>query len=1299
MTSDSLESYRYLASYADLMEAFGSDTAKAALHYNTFGQAEGRKITFDPWSYLASNDDLIETFGTDIMAAARHYVQYGYKEGRKITFDTQGYLDSYDDLKETFGNDVNAALQHYINFGHDENRFVRSLPGTPFIESFSPIDKATGIDLSSNIVLVFNESIRRGSGQITLLGTSVSGPDEESFDVATSKNITISGATLTINPTVNLANGTEYFVTFDTGSIMDLTGNGFAGTPAYTFKTLPEKIAPTLISFSPTDGATDVAIESNIVLTFSEMIQKGTGTISIHSGSVAGPVLETFDAAASSNISITGTMLIIDPSADLENNTEYFVTCQAGSVIDLAGNSFAGTSTYDFKTVPDTTAPIVATITPADGSTGIAIESNIVLMFNEIIQKGRGTIAIHSDSVTGPLFEAFDTATSSNITITDRTLIINPSADFANGTEYFVTCEPGLLMDLAGNSFAERSIYSFKTLPETIAPTVIAFSPTDGSTNVAIESNIVLKFSETIQKGTGTIAIHSGSVAGPITETFNVAASNNITISDTTLIIDPSANLANNTTYFVTFETGSVVDLVGNSFAGTSTYDFKTVPDTTAPTVVSFSPSDGSTGVLPDSNIVVTFSEMIQKGRGTIAIHSVSAKGAVIESFSAADNLNLTFSENSLTINPTVVLSNSTQYFVTFQSGTVKDLAGNSFAGTSTYDFKTAPDTTAPTVTSFTPADGSTTVMTSSNIVLTFSETVQKGTGYIAIHSGSADGIIVESFNAANSQNLKFSGKRVTIDPTSSLQGDTHYFVTFDAGSIKDLAGNGFAGISTYDFKTAIDNKPPTVSSFSPADGSRGVATGSNIVLTFDETIQRGTGTITIHSGSINGDVIESFNAAESLKLTFSGNKLTIDPSNILINNTEYFVTFDAGTIKDLSGNSFAGTSNYDFKTVAFSSSSWDVWSGYGLLNIDSMLEEATGKTINDAPLYGDGLETIDWGVNKIQAPDAWNAGYTGNGVIVAVIDSGVNYLHSDLSSNIWHNTLEIAANGKDDDGNGYIDDIYGYDFINNDGYAFDDNGHGTHVAGIIAGLRNDVGVTGIAYNAQIMPIKVLSSTGSGNYEDVAEGIYYAVYNHADVINLSLGGGYSSKIVNAIRFAVNNGIIICMASGNSGQSQPIYPAILAQTIGGIAVGAIDSGGAKTSFSNGTGSDELYDFVVAPGMNIYSTYLENSYKVISGTSMATPYVSGAAALLLSASNDFSSNWALEELENLITTSASALSEPGYLSLTALSGSNYSENQYLIIDDIMNSIEEINTQFDPVGLTGIECTTMIEPGLCC
>lgn len=245
--------------------------------------------------------------------------------------------------------------------------------------------------------------------------------------------------------------------------------------------------------------------------------------------------------------------------------------------------------------------------------------------------------------------------------------------------------------------------------------------------------------------------------------------------------------------------------------------------------------------------------------------------------------------------------------------------------------------------------------------------------------------------------------------------------------------------------------------------------------------------------------------------------------------------------------------------------------------------------------------------------------------VVVAVIDTGVDYTHEDLKDNIWVNTKEIPGNGIDDDGNGYIDDVYGVDLETGCDSGMDDNGHGTHVAGIIAASNNHIGVVGLAYNVKLMPIKAGMSSGFFNQSQIAKGILYAYNNGADVINMSFGGSASTIAVQDALETAYTRCVLVAAAGNDGApnegllARPTYPAALSYVMG---VMSVDIRGVESGFTNydvAAYNSVEYE-VYAPGSQILSTIPGNRYATWSGTSMAAPYVSAMAALLRSAYPD-------------------------------------------------------------------------------
>lgn len=302
---------------------------------------------------------------------------------------------------------------------------------------------------------------------------------------------------------------------------------------------------------------------------------------------------------------------------------------------------------------------------------------------------------------------------------------------------------------------------------------------------------------------------------------------------------------------------------------------------------------------------------------------------------------------------------------------------------------------------------------------------------------------------------------------------------------------------------------------------------------------------------------------------------------------------------------------------------------GYGEVNAALALERLLGRPISRVPALGG----ASWSLDRLDAPSAWAADVTGAGVTVAVVDTGIDLGHSELDGAIWTNPRELAGNGIDDDGNGYVDDVHGWDFVDADADPTDLNGHGTFVAGTIAAESNGSGPTGVAHGATILPVRVLDETGSGGYAAMVNGIRYATANGARVINLSLGGTLGSpELQAAIRTAEAAGVVVVMAAGNSGRSAPGFPAAYAGQAG-LAVGAIDATGTLAGFSNRAGAVAI-DYVTAPGVSVVSTIPGDQTTTWSGTSMATAHVAGVAALLLSARPSLTPR----DVETLLTGSA-------------------------------------------------------------
>lgn len=273
---------------------------------------------------------------------------------------------------------------------------------------------------------------------------------------------------------------------------------------------------------------------------------------------------------------------------------------------------------------------------------------------------------------------------------------------------------------------------------------------------------------------------------------------------------------------------------------------------------------------------------------------------------------------------------------------------------------------------------------------------------------------------------------------------------------------------------------------------------------------------------------------------------------------------------------------------------------------------------------------SYQWHMQRIGMENAWNES-TGAGAVVAVIDTGVKQSLEDLAG------TNFTA---------------GYDFVNSDNDPTDDEGHGSHVAGTVAQTtNNNTGVAGVAFNATIMPIKVLDSRGSGSFDDIADGIYYAVDNGADVINMSLGGGSSLSILeDAVNYAWNNGVVVVCAAGNEDTSAPSYPAAYVNSISVSATTSIDTLASYSNYGStidiaapggdsGDNNGDGYDDMIL--QNTFSGTSEG-YYFFAGTSMASPHVAGVAALVKSANPALTN----AEIRNILETTAQDLGANGW-----------------------------------------------------
>ena len=528
-------------------------------------------------------------------------------------------------------------------------------------------------------------------------------------------------------------------------------------------------------------------------------------------------------------------------------------------------------------------------------------------------------------------------------------------------------------------------------------------------------------FSEPVQAGTGNITIKrtSDDVAAA---TIDVTDTNQVSFASDTVTINPTADLASLTEYYVQIDATAITDLGANPYAGivdpdTTSWSFTTA-DATLPTLLSTSPADNATGVALGADLVATFSEPVQAGTGNITIKRTSDDVAVA-TIDVTDTNQVSFASDTVTINPTADLASLTEYYVQIDATAITDLGANPYAGivdpdTTSWSFTTA-DATLPTLLSTSPADNATGVAVGADLVATFSEPVQAGTGNITIKRTSDD-VAVATIDVTDTNQVSFASDTVTINPTADLASLTEYYVQIDATAITDLGANPYAGIvdpdtTSWSFTTA-DATLPTLLSSSPADNATGVALGADLVATFSEPVQAGTGNITIKRTS-DDVAVATIDVTDTNQVSFASDTVTINPTADLASLTEYYVQIDARAITDLGANPYAGIVDPD--TTSWSFTTADATNTAPVL-IDTMVTLADVAEDAGAPVGAVGtlLSSIadltgGGGQNNITDPDS--GALAGLAITAAQTTNGSWHFSTDGGTN-W-NALGAVANNN----------------------------------------------------------------------------------------------------------------------------------------------------------------------------------------------------------------------------------------------------------------------------------------------
>ncbi len=848
----------------------------------------------------------------------------------------------------------------------------------PTLESSTPADNAEAVAPGANIELTFDSAIVLGSGNITLVNDDDNSANLVIDVTADNGQLSINsdgdGTVLTIDPNADLVQGNAYHLEIESGAITDVAGNDYAGisdAETLNFATAadtspPDTTAPMLLSHTPTDGADAVAAGANIVLTFDSAIELGSGTITLVNAADTSDN-RTIDVAADNgqlSLSSDGTMLTINPSADLAPDSAYHLEIAATAITDVAGNPYAGISDADalnFATAadtspPDTTAPTLESSTPADNADAVAPGANLALTFDSAIVLGSGTItlvnAANPDDNRVINAEAHNNQLSINTSGNSRVLTIDPSMNLAGETDYHLEIESGAITDEAGNPYGgiaagDRETLNFATADIT-APSVTRVSvPAAGTYKLGDTLDFTVQFSEAVNL---TAADSSGGIASTLPLNLD---------SKTVAATYVSGSGSDRLTYRYTVAEGDLdrdglsvgpaltlngdrlTDASGNAASLTLTsVDTSGVRvDGVAPLLSSSSPTDDADAVAPDSNISLTFDSAIALGSGTITLvnDTNSSDNRVIDVETDRDQLSINASDNSrvLTIDPSMNLAGETDYHLEIESGAITDEAGNPYGGIAagdreTLNFATA-DITAPTVTRVSvPAAGNYKLGDTLDFTVQFSEAVNltaaDSSGGIAstlplgLDSKTASATY-ESGNGSDRLTYRYTVAEGDLDRDGLSVGPA---LTLNGDRLTDASGNA-ASLTLTSVDTSgvrVDGVAPLLSSSSPTDDADAVAPDSNISLTFDSAIALGSGTITLVNDTNSSDnrVIDVETDRDQLSINASDNSrvLTIDPSMNLAGETDYHLEIESGAITDEAGNPYGGIAAGDRETLNF---------------------------------------------------------------------------------------------------------------------------------------------------------------------------------------------------------------------------------------------------------------------------------------------------------------------------------------------------------------------------------------------
>ncbi len=671
-------------------------------------------------------------------------------------------------------------------------------------------------NVNSVLWVGFDKLIRRGSGKITLSNDQ---GDTQVIDVSDHNQIMIDRSGLRLDPLRSLRADSRYHVLADAGVITDLDGNA---SPKLTDPNF--LVIQTLGDHKPPqfDVSRISANTSGFYLPFSETIKLGSGSLKLIDSQGRQTIIDVRD---SQQVKLGDSFLTVQPSGGLLPNTQYQLQLDGGLVEDLVGNPLQAPSEPISFDVPniippnDTTVPQIITTSPTDEQNQVALDSDILLIFNEavsltgsghfILSNGLGDTRVIAASDSSQVRYVKHDYGNSKIFVDNTQLIIDPAQNLVANSRYVVQMEADTVRDLAGNPVAaimDNQAFNFSTVADANAPMILSVTPVDNSLNVPVDANIIAVFNEPIRAGRGNITL-----TNELGDQFVIAVDDQsqVNFNGTQLMINPTQDLLHGAAYLVQIDAEAILDLAGNPFGavtGPNAYNFTTAPENDAPTYLYHQES-----LTWPQTIQLSFNEAIKLGTGNLILSNGQGDDRTIAVSDSRqvkilqDDYYYRYGHKIVEISPTFALLPDSSYTLKIDPGAFTDISGNAFAGiqdTTRIRISTpAPDLVAPVLEGFNQYSGV-------PLSFRFSEFIKVGNGFITLNNDAHDTRLIDIHDSTQA---RINGAELYIDPKTDLTGGAIYTAQLDNGLVTDNSGNSYqgGGIITFEalFKPAA-NQP-----------------------------------------------------------------------------------------------------------------------------------------------------------------------------------------------------------------------------------------------------------------------------------------------------------------------------------------------------------------------------------------------------------------------------------------------------------------------------------------------------------